>query len=130
MSLEQPVSVGDSYASFIKDKWQEAIELGQIYEYNKISRVRDNDNLNQYIAVLIILYKALDPKVNGRIELKSYKTDFIAFKPFINNSEKLSPTITQSREGGDMVEITNDDKIRELETIIRNILEELNITRF
>ena len=130
MSLEQPISVGDAYASFLLDEWKAAYAVRMVYRYNTISRVRDNDPLNDYISRLVCLYIELEPKVKGRTELKDYKDKFIELKPYINDPGKLSPIISQSNESGEIVEVTNDDRLKELEEVLRNIIEELNITKF
>jgi len=130
MSLDQPISVGDEYANFLLEEWKAAYAIKRKYKFNLLARLKDNETQNDYISILVCIYKELEPKVIGRTELKDYKDKFVEYKPYVNNLEKLLPTITQSREGGDMVENIDCSKIDELDSILRNIIEELCITKF
>ena len=130
MSLDTPISVGDGYAIFLADLWKGVSEFREKQIANFVSGKRRDNDTNGYITRLVSIYIELEPKVNGRTELGKYKKQFDDLKPYTIDPKMLLPMYSQSIEGADIIKKVNWDKLRELDGVLRNVLEELGVTKF
>ena len=114
MEGEEQDVLGYSYRGKILQKWLEIVEMGELVRKFYILDKKDKELLAEYIAKLATLWKEVYPKVEGRSELHELEQEFNRFSELVNNPI-------------DLLEEENSGTIQELETIIRKVLDKLDM---
>lgn len=104
---------GTMYVYGILQKWNEIILLSEEVRRIYLEETEDPALFYLYASKLSRLWIEMYPKVKGRDDLKELADEFNTYKKFAFNPDQA-----------------NIQRLFELEFILRQILEELGITKF
>lgn len=115
--MEETLSSGQAYMFTLLKKWEELIELGEESRLKILMGDRDDRLQTEYIAKLTRLWLELLPIVDGRDEFGDIDQRFKEFRIYYVN-----PTL--------LLEHEHEDKLLDLEELIRIILHKSKVTYF
>lgn len=114
---EELAPSGQAYTYTLLNKWEQIIELAEIYRKNLLFGREDQHTQVEYVAKLTRLWLEFVPKVKGRDEFGDIVPEFESFRKYY-----LNPNLLLQQGGA--------DDIFRLEELIRIILERLRVTQF
>ena len=112
--MAEQLSSGASFAIDILNNWRKVIDSGNVFRYNYQQGIKNKAVKNVYASELITLWLQLYPKVVGRTDMQKLEEKFKCYAKYHENPRLL-------KKGKDL---------HEFETMLREVIEKLGITKW
>lgn len=124
---EEDEGAGISYAQVILGKWIEISECGEQFRSNLLSGDHDPKVAYEFISKMGSLWSELLPKVKGRkLSRDGMETEYQTFEKYSYDPIQL----LGSEEEDDKPDTQQQSQIFKMQQILREVLEELGITKW